>query len=264
MYRSKLIQFIQIDDGTGKKYQIDNEEYETLVKTVTEQIFENEKIKLNKSILLGLMYDSKLRSSTEIEMLDYHFVRQYTFGDTISFSKGSHDAFFNTMYEFKKLMKKCKELLQMDDEISYEDLAISYLGSDAFQYNLIMVDEIKNMKFEDLIETIRHCLKIKSTNKNLTVDTIRRVVALAGRKYNVQNILMVGEVVGPNNLYLDEFVRLFSTKEISAPISAIPNALQLIERCIGRTVTFDKIDDSNYLSFLTDAIVRFEQILEIN
>ena len=262
MHKSKLIQFVQIDDGTGKKYQIDDEEYEALVKKITEQIFENEKIKLNKSILLGLIYDSKLRSSTEIEMLDYHFVRQYTFGDTISFSKGSHDAFFNTMYEFKKLMKKCKELLQMDDEILYEDLAIAYLGSSALQYNLIMIDEIKSMKFEDLIETIKRCLAIEG--RNLTVDTIRRVVALAGRRYNVQNILMVGEVAGPNNLYLDEFVRLFSTKEISTPISAIPNALQLIERCLGRTVTFDKIDDANYLSFLTDAIVRFEQIIEIN
>lgn len=262
MHKSKLIQFIQIDDGTGRKYQIDNEEYETLVKKITEQIFENEKIKLNKSILLGLIYDSKLRSSTEIEMLDYHFVRQYTFGDTISFSKGSHDAFFKTMYEFKKLMKKCKELLQMDDTISYKDLAISYLGSDAFQYNLIMVDEIKDMKFEDLIETIRHCLKIKG--KDLTVDTIRRVVALAGRKYNVQNLLLIGEVIGPNKLYLDECIRLFSTEEIYAPISAIPNTLQLIERCLGRSVTFDQVEASKIVDFMTDAIARSEEIVEIN
>lgn len=264
MHKSKLIQFIQIDDGTGRKYQIDNEEYETLVKKITEQIFENEKIKLNKSILLGLIYDSKLRSSTEIEMLDYHFVRQYTFGDTISFSKGSHDAFFKTMYEFKKLMKKCKELLQMDETVSYEDLAIAYLGSDAFQYNLIMVDEIKNMKFEDVIETIKSCLKIKSANKNLTVDTIRRVVALAGRKYNVQNLSLIGEVVGPNRLYLDECIRLFSTEKIYAPISAIPNTLQLIERCLDRTVTFDEVESSKIVNVMTDAFARSEEIIEIN
>lgn len=264
MHKSKLIQFIQIDDGTGKKYQIDNEEYETLVKTVTEQIFENEKIKLNKSILLGLIYDSNLRSSTEIEMLDYHFVRQYTFGDTISFSKASHDAFFKTMYEFKKLMKKCKELLQIDDFFTYDDLAISYLGSDAFQYNLIMVDEIKNMKVDDLIEIIRHCLKIKDINKNLTVDTIRRVVALLCRKYEIRHISLIGEVVGPNKIYLDERVRLFSFEEISAPISAIPNTLQLIERALGRTVTFDRIDDSKYTTFMTDVIVRSDRIIEIN
>lgn len=264
MHKSKLIQFVQIDDGTGKKYQIDNEEYETLVKKITEQIFENEKIKLNKSILLGLMYDSNLLSSTEIEMLDYHFVRQYTFGDTISFSKGSHDAFFNTMYEFKNLMKKCKELLQMDDTVSYEDLAIAYLGSDALQYNLISVDEIKSMKFEDLIETIKSCLKIKSTNKNLTVDTIRRVVALASRKYNVQNLLLVGEVVGTNKIYLGELIRLFSIEEISAPISAIPNALQLIERCLDRSVTFDKVESSKIINVMTDAFARSEEIIEIN
>lgn len=262
MHKSKLIQFMQIDDGTGKKYQIDNEEYETLVKTVTEQIFENEKIKLNKSILLGLIYDSNLRSSTEIEMLDYHFVRQYTFGDTISFSKGSHDAFFNTMYEFKKLMKKCKELLQMEDTILYEDLAISYLGSAAFQYNLILVDEIKSMKFEDLIETIKSCLKIKG--KNLTVDKIRRVVALAGRKYNAQNLLLIGQVIGPNKLYLDECIRLFSTEEIYAPIETITSTLQLIERVLDRTVTFDLVEASKILDFMTDAIARSEEIIEIN
>lgn len=262
MYKSKLIQFMQIDDGTGKKYQIDDEEYEILVKNITEQIFKNEKIKLNKSILLGLMYDSNLRSSTEIEMLDSCFIRRHTGGDIISMADGNYDIFFNAMCELKGLMKKCKELLQMDDSVKYEDLAISYLGTSAFQYNLIMVDEIKSMKFEDLIETIKRCLAIKG--KDLTVDTIRRVVALAGRKYNVQNLLLVGEVAGPNNLYLDECVRLASVEKISAPISAIPNALQLIERCLGRTVTFDKIDDANYLSFLTDAIVRFEQIIEIN
>lgn len=261
MHKSKLIQFLQIDDGTGKKYQIDNEEYDTLVKKITEQIFENEKIKLNKSILLGLMYDSNLRSSTEIEMLDYHFVRQYTFGDTISFSKGSQDAFFNTMYEFKNLMKKCKELLQMDDSIEYEDLAISYLGSDAFQYNLIMVDEIKSMKFEDLIETIKSCLKIKG--KNLTVDTIRRVVALAGRKYNVQCLALIGEIVGPNGIYLDERIRLISIEEISAPISAIPNTLQLIERCLDRSVTFDKVESSKIVNVMTDAFARSKEIIEI-
>lgn len=262
MYKSKLIQFMQIDDGTGKKYQIDDEEYEILVKTVTEQIFKNEKIKLNESILLGLMYDSNLRSSTEIEMLDSRFIRRHTGGDIISMADGNYDIFFNAMCELKRLMKKCKELLQMDDSVKYEDLAISYLGTSAFQYNLIMIDEIKSMKFEDLIETIKRCLAIEG--RNLTVDTIRRVAALAGRKYNVQNLLLVGEVVGPNNLYLDECVRLASVEKISAPISAIQNALQLIERCLGRTVTFDKIDDSKYLSFLTDAIVRFEQIIEID
>ena len=262
MYKSKLIRSIQIDDGTGKKYQIDDEEYKILVKTVTEQIFENEKIKLNKSILLGLMYDSNLRSSTEIEMLDSRFIRRHTGGDIISMADGNYDIFFNAMCELKRLMKKCKELLQMDDSVKYKDLVIAYLGYDSLKHGIFLAEDIKTMKVDDLIEMIRHCLKIEG--KNLTVDTIRRVVALAGRKYNVQNLLLIGEVVGPNNLYLDKFVRLFSTKEISAPISAIRNALQLIERCLGRTVTFDKIDDSNYLSFLTDAIVRFEQIIEIN
>ena len=264
MHKSKLIKFIQIDDGTGKKYQIDNEEYDTLVKTITEQIFENEEIKLNKSILLGLIYDSNLRSSTEIEMLDYHFVRQYTFGDTISFSKASHDTFFKTMYEFKKLIKKCKELLQMDDFFTYDDLAIAYLGADAFQYNLIMVDEIKNMKVDDLIETIRHCLKITNTIKNLTVDTIRRVVALLCRKYEIRHISLIGEVVGSNKIYLDERIRLFSVEEISAPMAAIPNTLQLIERALGRVVTFDKVDNSKYTTFLTDVIISSAQIIEIN
>ena len=264
MHKSKRIQFIQIDDGTGKKYQIDNEEYDTLVKTITEQIFENEEIKLNKSILLGLIYDSNLRSSTEIEMLDYHFVRQYTFGDTISFSKVNHDTFFKTMYEFKTLMKKCKELLQMDDFFTYDDLAIAYLGADAFQYNLIMVDEIKSMKVDDLIETIRYCLKITNTTKNLTVDTIRRVVALLCRKYEIRHISLIGEVVGSKKIYLDERIRLFSVEEISAPIAAIPNTLQLIERALGRVVTFDKVDNSKYTTFLTDVIISSAQIIEIN
>lgn len=264
MHKSKLIQFVQIDDGTGKKYQIDNEEYETLVKKITEQIFENEKIKLNKSILLGLIYDSKLRSSTEIEMLDYHFVRQYTFGDTISFSKGSYDEYMRTTFEFKELMRKCKDLVQLEDTFTYKDLVIAYLGQGSLKHGIFLAEDIKTMKVDDLIEMIRYCLKIKSKNKNLTVDTIRRVVALAGRKYNVQNLLLVGEVTGLDNLYLDKFIRLFSTKEISAPISAIPNALQLIERCLGRTVTCDKIDDSSYLSFLTDAIARSKEIIEIN
>lgn len=262
MYKSKLIQFMQIDDGTGKKYQIDNEEYEMLVKNITEKIFKNEKIKLNKSILLGLMYDSNLRSSTEIEMLDSRFIRRHTGGDIISMADGNYDIFFNVMCEFKQLMKKCKELLQMDETVSYEDLAIAYLGSGAFQYNLIMVDEIKSMKFEDLIETVKRCLAIKG--ENLTVDTIRRVAALAGRKHNVQNLLLIGEGIEPNGPYLDECVRLASVEKISAPISAIPNTLQLVERCIGRTVAFDEIDDSKYLSFLTETVVRFDRIIEIN
>lgn len=264
MHKSKLIQFIQIDDGAGKKYQIDNEEYEILVKNIKKQIFknENEKIKLNKSILLGLIYDSNLRSSTEIEMLDSHFIRRHTGGEIISMANGNYDIFFNAMCELKKLMKKCKELLQMDDTISYEDLAIAYLGSSALRYNLIMVDEIKNMKFEDLIETIKRCLAIEG--KNLTVDTIRRVVALAGRKYNVQSLSLLGEVIGPNKLYLDERIRLFSFEEISAPIAAIPNTLQLIERCLGRSVTFDKIEVSKIIDFMNDAIARSEEIIEIN
>ena len=262
MYKSKLIQFMQIEDGTGKKYQIDNEEYEILVKNITEKIFKNEKIKLNKSILLGLMYDSNLRSSTEIEMLDSRFIRRHTSGDIISMADGNYDIFFNAMCELKRLMKKCKELLQMDDSVKYEDLAIAYLGSSALQYNLIMVDELKSMKFEDLIETIKRCLAIEG--KNLTVDTIRRVVALAGRKYNVQNLLLIGEVIGPNKLYLDECIRLFSTEEIYAPISAIPNTIQLIERCLGRSVTFDQVEASKIVDFMTDAIARSEEIIEIN
>ena len=261
MYKSKLIQFMQIDDGTGKKYQIDNEEYEILVKNITEKIFKNEKIKLNKSILLGLMYDSNLRSSTEIEMLDSRFIRRHTGGDIISMADGNYDIFFNAMCELKRLMKKCKELLQMDDSVRYEDLAISYLGSSALQYNLIMVDEIKNMKFEDVIETIKRCLAIEG--KNLTVDTIRRVVALAGRKYNVQNLSLIGEVVGPNRLYLDKCIRLFSTEKIYAPISAIPNTLQLIERCLDRTVTFDEVESSKIVNVMTDAFTRSEEVIDI-
>lgn len=262
MHKSKLIQFVQIDDGTGKKYQIDNEEYETLVKKITEQIFENEKIKLNKSILLGLIYDSKLRSSTEIEMLDYHFVRQYTFGDTISFSNVSYDEYMRTTFEFKELMRKCKDLVQLEDTFTYKDLVISYLGQDSLKHGIFLAEDIKTLKFEDLIETIRHCLKIEG--KDLTVDTIRRVVALAGRKYNVQNLLLVGEVVGTNKIYLGERIRLFSIEEISAPISAIPNALQLIERCLDRSVTFDKVESSKIINVMTDAFARSEEIIEIN
>lgn len=262
MYKSKLIQFMQIDDGSGKKYQIDNEEYETLVKNITEQIFGGKQINLNKDILLGLIYDSGLRSSKRIEMLDYHFVRQRSISDTVSFSNVSHDECMRTTFEFKELMRKCKDLVQLEDTFTYKDLVISYLGQDSLKHGIFLAEDIKTMKVDDLIEMIRHCLKIEG--KDLTVDTIRRVAALAGRKYNVQNLLLVGEVVGPDNLYLDECVRLASVEKISAQISAIQNALQLIERCLGRTVTFDKIDDSKYLSFLTDAIVRFEQIIEID
>lgn len=262
MHKSKLIQFVQIDDGTGKKYQIDNEEYEILVKNIKEQIFKDEKIKLNKSILLGLIYDSGLRSSKRIEMLDYHFVRQHRLSDTVSFSNVSYDEYKRTTFEFKELMRKCKDLVQLEDTFTYKDLVISYLGQDSLKHGIFLAEDIKTMKVDDLIEMIRYCLKIKG--KNLTVDTIRRVAALAGRKYNVQNILMVGEVIGPNKLYLDERIRLFSIEEISAPISAISNTLQLIERCIGRTVTFEQVEASKIVDFMTDAIARSKEIIEIN
>lgn len=263
MHNSKLIQFILMDAGDGKKYQIDNEEYDKLVKNITERIFENEKIKLNKSILLGLIYDIKLRSSIQIEMLDYHFVRQYTFGDTISFANVSHDEFYKTMYEFKELMKKCKELLQMDDSVAYEDLAIAYLGSEAFQYNLIMASEIKSMKVDDLTEMIRHCLKIKNKNKTLTVNVIRRAVALISRKYDVQHLSLIG-TVGSRNAYLDERIRLFSIAKDSTPISAIPNMLQVIEKTLGRVVTFDRVEVYDFLDFMTNATIRSEEIIDIN
>ena len=264
MYKSKLIQFMQIDDGTGKKYQIDNEEYETLVKNITEQIFGGKQINLNKDILLGLIYDSGLQSSKRIEMLEYHFIRQHSISDTVSFSNVSYDECMRTTFEFKELMRKCKDLVQLEDTFTYKDLVISYLGQDSLKHGIFLAEDIKTMKFEDLIEMIRHCLKIESTNKNLTVDTIRRVVALAGRKYNVQNLLLVGEVVGTNKIYLGELIRLFSIEEISAPISAITNALQLIERCLGRSVTFDRVESSKIVDFMTDAIARSEEIIEIN
>ena len=262
MHKSKLIQFIQIDDGTGRKYQIDNGEYETLVKTVTEQIFKNEKIKLNKSILLGLIYDSNLRSSTEIEMLDYHFVRRHSLSDTVSFLNVSYDEYMRTTFKFKELMRKCKDLVQLEDTFTYKDLVISYLGQDSLKHGIFLAEDIKTMKVDDLIEMIRHCLKIKG--KNLTVDTIRRVVALASRKYNVQCLALIGEIVGPNGIYLDEHIRLFSVDGVSAPISAIPNALQLIERCLDRSVTFDKVESSKIINVMTDAFARSEEIIEIN
>lgn len=262
MYKSKLIQFMQIDDGTGKKYQIDNEEYETLVKNITEQIFGGKQINLNKDILLGLIYDSGLRSSRRIEMLDYHFIRQHSISDTVSLSKGSHDECMRTTFEFKELMRKCKDLVQLEDTFTYKDLVISYLGQDSLKHGIFLAEDIKTMKVDDLIEMIRHCLKIEG--KDLTVDTIRRVAALAGRKYNVQNLLLVGEVVGPNKIYLGELIRLFSIEEISAPISAISNTLQLIERCIGRTVTFEQVEASKIVDFMTDAIARSKEIIEIN
>lgn len=262
MYKSKLIQFMQIDDGTGKKYQIDNEEYETLVKKITEQIFGGKQINLNKDILLGLMYDSGLRSSKRIEMLDYHFVRQHSLGDTVSFSDMSYDECMRTTFEFKELMRKCKDLVQLEDTFTYKDLVIAYLGYDSLKHGIFLAEDIKTMKVDDLIEMIRHCLKIEG--KDLTVDTIRRVVALAGRKYNVQNLLLVGEVVGSNKIYLGKLIRLFSIEEISAPISAISNTLQLIERCLGRSVTFDRVESSKIVDFMTDAIARSEEIVEIN
>ena len=262
MYKSKLIQFMQIDDGTGKKYQIDNEEYETLVKNITEQIFGGKQINLNKDILLGLIYDSGLRSSKRIEMLDYHFIRQHSISDTVSLSKGSHGECMRTTFEFKELMRKCKDLVQLEDTFTYKDLAIAYLGQDSLKHGIFLAEDIKTMKVDDLIEMIRHCLKIEG--KNHTVDTIRRVAALAGRMYDVQNLSLIGEVIGPNKLYLDERIRLFSFEEISAQIAAIPNTLQLIERCLGRTVTFDKIDGSKFRIVLTEAIVGSDEIIEIN
>ena len=262
MYKSKLIQFIQIDDGTGRKYQIDNEEYETLVKNITEQIFGGKQINLNKDILLGLIYDSGLRSSKRIEMLDYHFIRQHSISDTVSFSNVSYDEYMRTTFEFKELMRKCKDLVQLEDTFTYKDLVISYLGQDSLKHGIFLAEDIKTMKVDDLIEMIRHCLKIKG--KNLTVDTIRRVVALASRKYNVQCLALIGEIVGPNGIYLDEHIRLFSVDGVSAPISAIPNALQLIERCLDRSVTFDKVESSKIINVMTDAFARSEEIIEIN
>lgn len=262
MHKSKLIQFIQIDDGTGRKYQIDNGEYETLVKNITEQIFGGKQINLNKDILLGLIYDSGLRSSKRIEMLDYHFIRQHSISDTVSFSNVSYEECMRTTFEFKELMRKCKDLVQLEDTFTYKDLVISYLGQDSLKHGIFLAEDIKTMKVDDLIEMIRHCLKIKG--KNLTVDTIRRVVALASRKYNVQCLALIGEIVGPNGIYLDEHIRLFSVDGVSAPISAIPNALQLIERCLDRSVTFDKVESSKIINVMTDAFARSEEIIEIN
>ena len=118
------------------------------------EIFQTKKsVDVNRSILLGLIYDDALHDETSITIAHRHFYKgdaMQEIAEELGISSARCKSRFDRLILF---LRKHRDLLQLDDA-KYSDLLVSYVGRPALRSNYVKANSLMSLRPEKFIDTI--------------------------------------------------------------------------------------------------------------
>ena len=148
------------------------------------EIFQTKKsIEVNRSILLGLIYDDALHDETSITIAHRYFYKgdaMQKIAEELGLSSARCKSRFDRLILF---LRKHRDLLLIEDE-KYSDLLVSYVGRSALRTNYVKARSLMSLSPEKFIDTIIALLPEEHLSFNLTL----KVIKLAATRYEIDRI----------------------------------------------------------------------------
>lgn len=158
MKNSKLIKSIIIENGITRFELSTGIEFEEMTKKVAKLVFGDEDHFINESIMLGLLYDDEIFTNLHVKINNLYFYQNYN-AEKIT---GTLGVDYNVEIIRYMILKICKflrqqnHLLQLPEEIKYEDLAISQFGKLAQRLRFDYIsDLIGNVSVDQFIQAVK-------------------------------------------------------------------------------------------------------------
>lgn len=193
------------------------------------EIFQTKKsVEVNRSILLGLIYDDALHDETSITIAHRYFYK----GDAmqkIAEELGLSSA--RCKYRFDRLilfLRKHRDLLLMENE-RYSDLLVSYLGKPALRTNYVKANSLMSLRPEKFIDTIIALLP----EEKLSFWTTLKVIRLAATRYEIDRIAIYES---PNPASKDKVLNLVILDGSVPKGLAFFGMLDTLEKITGKRV----------------------------
>lgn len=193
------------------------------------EIFQTKKsVEVNRSILLGLIYDDALHDETSITIAHRYFYKgdaMQKIAEELGLSSARCKSRFDRLVLF---LRKHRDLLLMENE-KYSDLLVSYVGRPALRANYVKVNSLMSLRPEKFIDTITALLP----KEYLSVSTNLKVIRLVATYYEIDRIAIYES---PNPASKDKVLNLVILDESIPQGLAFFGMLDTLEKITGKRV----------------------------
>ena len=197
-----------------------------MTKKIAKLVFNDENHHVNESIMIGLLYDDELFTNLHVKINNLYFYQNYNAEKIADTLGDDHNVEFIRYMILKicKFLRQQSHLLQLSNDIEYEDLAISRFGKLAQRLRFDFVsDLIGNVSVDQFIQAVKEQYGREVFKEDFELS--RKVLRA------ISNFLEIDQVAFYIDRYENSCILLYD--EVSKD-----KALQL-HRCI------DKIFDRN-------------------
>lgn len=158
MKNSKLIKSIIIENGITRFELSTGFQFEEMTKKIAKLVFNDENHHVNESIMLGLLYDDELFTNLHVKINNLYFYQNYNAEKIADTLGDDHNVEFirYMILKIRKFLRQQSHLLQLSNDIEYEDLAISRFGKIALRLRFDYVsDLIGNVSVDQFIQAVK-------------------------------------------------------------------------------------------------------------
>lgn len=145
MRNSKLIKSFKISNSCNDFELSTGYEFDAMMKKLAKEVFDDENHVINESIAIGLLYDDNIFSDFHVKVSHLYFYQDYC-AEKIAGTYGYEDnveVIRYTLLKICKFLRQQSHLLQLSNDVKYEDLAISQFGKLALRLKFDYLTELK-------------------------------------------------------------------------------------------------------------------------
>lgn len=258
MKNSKLIKSIIIENGITRFELSTGFQFEEMTKKIAKLVFNDEDHHVNESIMIGLLYDDELFTNLHVKINNLYFYQNYNAEKIADTLGDDHNVEFIRYMILKicKFLRQQSHLLQLSNDIEYEDLAISRFGRLAQRLRFDYIsDLIGNVSVDQFIQAVKEQYGCEVFKEDFELS--RKVLRA------ISNFLEIDQVAFYIDRYDNSCILLYD--EVSED-----KALQLY-RCIDKIFDRDslllkrsELDDIEYQKIFDIMCDRDTELLYIN
>ena len=258
MKNSKLIKSIIIENGITRFELSTGIEFEEMTKRIAKLVFNDEDHHVNESIMIGLLYDDELLTNLHVKINNLCFYQNYNAEKIVDTLGDDYNVEFirYTILKIRKFLRQQSHLLQLSNDLEYEDLAISRFGKLAQRLGFDFVsDLIGNVSVDQFVQAVKEQYGCEVFKENFELS--RKVLRA------ISNFLEINQFAFYIDISDESHILLYD--EVSED-----KALQL-HRCISKIFDRDpllmkrsELDDVEYQKCFDIMCDRSTELLYLN
>ena len=172
---------------------VEEEKVEQMLERISKKILADDErhLKLNKSIVCGMLFDKKIQWTEDRVAAYLHFYLQ-----------DDDEILLKAVESSLEVLREFKELLVLDEEIKYLDLTISRLGLKPARRGIIYLDDFyRKISDEEFVDIMKEIF----TDDVLEVPTaFDDAISIIARRYDIDEVAEYYKDNAASFLILDE------------------------------------------------------------